>query len=440
MGGGDGGGTLAVGAGDGSDAGVGDLAEAGQVGGGHEAVAEHANADGFRHRWTPQTRRRPPPAYDGRRVRVRRRSASAPETSTRSLVRVPLNPAAASFVSTAWWSMSPSPGVTKTGAPRVPMWSFMMSWRQRPATGRDVLDGVKSLVVVDVAGVVADADGWRLEAVVQFAQGGAVLADAGVGLGQEQDAGVLGGADAGFEGGVKAVNLGLPVRAALGVVGESIGAVLVGTPADEGRNGGFGGEFDGLEEVFGFAGVGGDAAVGFVVDLETGVEGGLDGGSSRRGVGAFRPDRTFVVPVVEADVGEAGAVDAGVGAAAGKAVAGVGDGEGGEAERTWVERSSRTGMGSIVPWWGGLSTRMGKFPTFGRRGLWGTRARRPGPPLEGVPGRRARAWADFLGRAAGGRRLGDGSAERREGREHEARTGGSGQGEIGGLARNKSFF
>ena len=41
-----------------------------------------------------------------------------------------------------------------------------------------------------------------------------MLADAGVGLGQQQDAGVLGGADAGLEGGVEAVNLGLPGRAA----------------------------------------------------------------------------------------------------------------------------------------------------------------------------------------------------------------------------------
>ena len=51
--------------------------------------------------------------------------------------------------------------------------------------GGDVLNGVQAFVVVDVAGVVADADGRRLEAVVQLAQGGAVLADAGVGLGQQ---------------------------------------------------------------------------------------------------------------------------------------------------------------------------------------------------------------------------------------------------------------
>ena len=83
--------------------------------------------------------------------------------------------------------------------------------------------------------------------------------------------------------------------------------------------------------MFRFAGVRGDAAVGLVVDLETGVEGRLHGGSGLRGVGAFGPERAFVVAVVEADVGEAGAGDAGVGAAAGEAVTGVRDGEGGEA-------------------------------------------------------------------------------------------------------------
>ena len=96
--------------------------------------------------------------------------------------------------------------------------------------------------------------------------------------------------------------------------------------------------------------------MGLVVDLETGVEGGLHGGSGRRGVGAFGPDRTFVVPVVEADVGEAGAGDAGVGAAAGKAVAGVGDGEGGEAERHGSAKlpdrdwSNRADVGWDVNW------------------------------------------------------------------------------------------
>ena len=35
--------------------------------------------------------------------------------------------------------------------------------------GGDVLNGVQALVVVDVAGVVADADGRRLEAIVQLA-------------------------------------------------------------------------------------------------------------------------------------------------------------------------------------------------------------------------------------------------------------------------------
>ena len=89
--------------------------------------------------------------------------------------------------------------------------------------------------------------------------------------------------------------------------------------------------------------------MGLVVDLESGVEGGLDGGSGRRGVGALGPDRTFVVSVVEADVSEAGASDAGVGAAAGEAVAGVGDGEGGEAvghgstklpDGDWVNRAA----------------------------------------------------------------------------------------------------
>ena len=237
----------------------------------------------------------------------------------------------------------------------------------------DVLDGVQALVVVDVAGVVADADGWRLEAVVQFAQGGAVLADAGVGLGQQQDAGVFGGADAGFEGGVEAVDLGLPGRAALGVVGEAVGAVFVGTPADEGGHAGFGGEFDGLEEVFGFAGVRGDAAVGLVVDLESGVEDRLDGGSSRRGVGAFGPDRTFVVPVVEADVGEAGSVDAGVGAAAGKAVAGVGDGEGGEAVRHGSVKlpDGDWGNRAVVGWavnrdWGVSNFRAARFVGYSR--------------------------------------------------------------------------
>ena len=95
---------------------------------------------------------------------------------------------------------------------------------------------------------------------------------------------------------------------------------------------------------------------GLVVDLESGVEGGLDGGSGRRGVGALGPDRTFVVSVVEADVSEAGASDAGVGAAAGEAVAGVGDGEGGEAvghgsvklpDGDWVNRAH---VGWAVNW------------------------------------------------------------------------------------------
>ena len=115
------------------------------------------------------------------------------------------------------------------------------------------------------------------------------------------------------------------------MVREPIGTVFVGTPADEGGDAGFGGEFDGFEEVFGFARVRGDAAVGLVVDLESGVKGRLHSGSGRRGVGAFGPEGTFVVSVVEADVGEAGAGDAGVGAAAGEAVASVGDGEGGQA-------------------------------------------------------------------------------------------------------------
>ena len=35
--------------------------------------------------------------------------------------------------------------------------------------GDDVLDGIQALVVVDVAGVVANADGRRLEAIVQLA-------------------------------------------------------------------------------------------------------------------------------------------------------------------------------------------------------------------------------------------------------------------------------
>ena len=245
---------------------------------------------------------------------------------------MPLNPAAASLASTAWWSISPSPGVTEDGCAAGADVVFHDELAAETGHGGYVLDRVQTLVVVDVAGVVADADGRRLEAVVQFAQGGAVLADAGVGLGQQQDAGVLGGADAGFEGGVEAVHLGLPGGAGLGVVGETRrGRVLVGAPADEGGDAGFGGEFDGLEEVLGFAWVRGDAAVGLVVDLEAGVEGRLHGGSGRRGVGALRPDGTLVMPVVEADVGEAGAGDAGVGAAAGKAVAGVGDGEGGEA-------------------------------------------------------------------------------------------------------------
>ena len=186
--------------------------------------------------------------------------------------------------------MSPSPGVTKTGRASGADVVFHDELAAETGHGGDVLNGVQAFVVVDVAGVVADADGRRLEAVVQLAQGGAVLADAGVGLGQQQDAGVFGGADAGFEGGVEAVDLGLPGRAALGVVGEPVGAVLVGTPADEGGDAGFGGEFDGFEEVFGFAWVRGDAAVGLVVDLESGVEGRLHGGSGRRGVGALGPD------------------------------------------------------------------------------------------------------------------------------------------------------
>ena len=115
---------------------------------------------------------------------------------------------------------------------------------------------------------------------MELAEGGAVLADAGVGLGEEQDAGILRGADAGLEGGIETVDLGLPGGPGFWAVGKSVGRVFVGAPADEGGDAGFGGEFDGLEEAFGFAGVGGDAAVGFVVDLETGVEDGLDG---RRG-------------------------------------------------------------------------------------------------------------------------------------------------------------
>ena len=197
--------------------------------------------------------------------------------------------------------------------------------------GLDVLDRIEALVVVDVAGVVADADGGRVEAIVEFAQGRAVLADAGVGLGEEQDAGVLGGSDAGLEGGVEAIHLGLPGGAGLGVVGETVRWVFVGTPADQGGDAGFGGELNGLEEAFGFAGVGGDAAVGLVVDMEPGVKGGLDGGAGCCCVRAVGPEGAFVVAVVEPDVGEAGAGDAGVGAAAGEAVAGIGNGEGGEA-------------------------------------------------------------------------------------------------------------
>ena len=109
--------------------------------------------------------------------------------------------------------MSPSPGCDEDGGTARADVVFHDELAAETGHGGDVLDGVKSLVVVDVAGVVADADGRRLEAVVQFAEGGAVLADAGVGLWQEQNAGVFGGADAGFEGGVEAVNFGLPGRA-----------------------------------------------------------------------------------------------------------------------------------------------------------------------------------------------------------------------------------
>ena len=117
----------------------------------------------------------------------------------------------------------------------------------------------------------------------------------------------------------------------MGRSGKAVGRVFVGTPADEGGDAGFGGELNGLEKTFGFAGIRGHAPVGLVVDLETGVEGRPDGGAGCCCVRAVGPEGAFVVAVVEADVGEAGAGDAGVGAAAGKAVAGIGNGEGGEA-------------------------------------------------------------------------------------------------------------
>ena len=77
--------------------------------------------------------------------------------------------------------------------------------------------------------------------------------------------------------------------------------------------------------------------------------------------------------VIEADVGEAGAGDAGVGAAAGEAVAGVGDGEGGEAVGHGSVKLPDGGGGNraAVGWavnrdWGVFDFRAARFVGYSR--------------------------------------------------------------------------